>query len=47
MSTTETEDMAETNLQNESVPQSAMDLDNNSEISTSSQSAQAVSPSGA
>ena len=47
MSTTETEDMADTNLQNESVPQSAMDLDNNSEISTSSQSAQAVSPSGA
>ena len=47
MSATETEDMADTTLQNEGVPQSAMDLDNNSEISTSSQSAQAVSPSGA
>ena len=47
MSATETEDMADTTLQNEGVPQSAMDLDNNSEISTSSQSAQAVSPSWA
>ena len=47
MSAIETEDMADTNLQNESAPQSAMDLDNNSEISTSSQSAEAVSPSGA
>ena len=47
MSATKTENMADTTLQNEGVPQSAMDLDNNSEISTSSQSAQAVSPSGA
>lgn len=47
MSATETEDMADTTLQNEGVPQSAMDLDNNSDISSSSQSAQAFSPSGA
>ena len=47
MSATETEDMADTTLQNEGVPQSAMDLDNNSDIATSSQSAQAISPSGA
>ena len=47
MSATETEDMADTTLQNEGVPQSANDLDNNSDISTSNQSAQAASPSGA
>ena len=47
MSATETEDMADPTLQNEGVPQSAMDLDNNSDISTSSQSAQAIFPSGA
>ena len=47
MSATETEDMADTTLQNEGVPESANDLDNNSDISTSSQSALAASPSGA
>ena len=46
MSATDTEDMADTNLQNEDVPQSANDLDNNSDISTSSQSVQTASPSG-
>ena len=47
MSATETEDMADTTLQNEGVPQSSNDLGNNSDISTFSQSAQAASPSGA
>ena len=47
MSATETEDMADTTYQNEGVPQSADDLDNNSDNSISSHSAQAASPSGA
>ena len=47
MSATETEVMADTTLQNEDVLQSAKDLDNNSDNSISSQSAQAASPSGA
>lgn len=46
MSATETEDMADATSQNEGVPQLANDLDNNSDISTSSQSVQTASPSG-
>lgn len=45
MSATETEDMADTTLQNEGVTQSADDQDNNTDNSISSQSAQAASPS--